>query len=298
MSSEQGVRETYSFLRRGVTADFVRPIPHAMSLSTRYSFEITRVFDARLSEEDQSLIDRLFPQVRLSILSGTVLRDRRDNQAAPSSGSLITAGMDFAPRVLGSEVAFVKSTLQGSFYRAIRQDRRFIFAGRATLGLARGFERTVARLDETGQPVLDPAGNPVIDVVADLPASQRFFAGGSNTVRGFAQDRLGATEVLTDSGLSDGGNAMMYFNAELRMATGRPFGRNLTTVVFTDAGNVFDRVGQIDLGRLRPAAGFGFRYDSPLGPLRVDLGFKLDKYIFPLATERRWEIHISLFEVF
>jgi len=117
-------------------------------------------------------------------------------------------------------------------------------------------------------------------------------------VRGFQQDRLGESEILTDAGLSNGGNAMMYFNAELRMATARPFNRNLTTVVFADAGNVFDRVGQLDFGRLRPAAGFGFRYDSPLGPLRVDLGFKLDKYIFPKAIERRWEIHISLFEVF
>jgi outer membrane protein assembly factor BamA len=92
VSSEQAVRSTFSYLRRGVTADFVRPLPHAMSLSTRYSFEITRVFDARVSDEEQSLIDRLFPQVRLSILSGTLFRDRRDNQAAPSKGSLITAG--------------------------------------------------------------------------------------------------------------------------------------------------------------------------------------------------------------
>ena len=298
MSSEQAVRSTFSYLRRGVTADFVRPLPHGLTLSSRYSFEITRVFDARVSEEEQLLIDRLFPQVRLSILSGTVLRDRRDNQAAPSSGSLLTMGMDYAPRFLGSEVAFVKSTMQGSMYRALRGDRRFILAGRATLGLARGFEREVEREDENGLPVVDPNGQPIVDLVADLPASQRFFAGGSNTVRAFSQDRLGTTEVLTDTGLSNGGNAMMYFNAELRMATGRPFGRNLTTVVFADAGNVFKRVGQLDVGRLRPAAGFGFRYDSPLGPLRVDLGFKLDKYIFPLAVERRWEIHISLFEVF
>src|SRR5688500_16550741 len=105
----------------------------------------------------------------------------------------------------------------------MRADRRFILAGRATLGLARGVARSVAQTDANGQPILGPGGNPVIDVVADLPASQRFFAGGSNTVRGFAQDRLGAMEVLNDAGLSDGGNAMMYFNAELRMATGRPF---------------------------------------------------------------------------
>jgi outer membrane translocation and assembly module TamA len=52
------------------------------------------------------------------------------------------------------------------------------------------------------------------------------------------------------------------------------------------------------VGGLRAAAGFGFRYDSPFGPIRVDVGFKLDRFTFPKAKERRWEIHLSLFEVF
>ncbi len=298
ISSEQAVRSTFSYVKHSATTDLVHPLPKGLNLSTRYSLEYTRLFDERLSEEDQSLIDRLFPQVRLSILSGTIFRDRRDSQATPSHGSLVTAGLDFGPRWLGSEVGFVKSSMSASFYRPVAGRRRIIFAGRILLGIARGFERSVDRVDDAGQPVLDQSGQQIRDVVADLPASQRFFSGGSNTVRGFQLDRLGVQEILNENGLSNGGNGMLVFNGELRMATGRLFGRNLTTVAFVDAGNVFARAGDIDLSRLRPTTGFGFRYDSPLGPLRFDAGFKLDHYTFSNAKERRWEIHLSLFEVF
>jgi outer membrane protein insertion porin family len=61
---------------------------------------------------------------------------------------------------------------------------------------------------------------------------------------------------------------------------------------------VFRRAGDIDLGRMRATTGFGFRYDSPFGPLRLDFGFKTDRMVFAKATERRWEFHLSIGEVF
>ncbi len=286
VTSEQAVRSTFSFRRDALNADLVRPLPRGMSFSGRYSLERTRVFDERLSEDEQSLIDRLFPQVRLSIVSATLYRDRRDNQAAPTRGNVVTGSIDVAPRWIGSEVGFVKSSIEGAVYRSLVPSKRAIFAGRAILGMARGFERRVIGDDGSEE------------VVADLPASQRFFSGGSNTVRGFQLDRLGVREILTDTGLSDGGNAMLILNAELRLASGLLFGKPLTTVGFLDAGNVFDRLGDLDLSRLRAAAGFGVRYDSFVGPIRLDVGFKLDRFTFPKAKERRWELHLSLFEVF
>lgn len=286
VTSEQAIRSTYSFTRRGANADLVRPLPNAMSLSARYSFEVTSRFDEQLTEDELSDVDRIFPQVRLSYLSAVLLRDRRDNQVAPSRGSLFTGGFDFGPRWLGSEVGFIKTRVEGSYYRPLGDSRRVILATRAIAGLGYGFEREVTQEDGT------------VTIVKDLPKSQRFFAGGSNTVRGFQLDRLGVREILTDSGLSDGGNAMLVLNGELRIASGRPFGRALTTVGFLDAGNVFDRVSEFNLSRIRGALGFGFRYDSPFGPLRLDVGFKLNRFTFPNATERRWEFHLSLFEVF
>lgn len=298
VSSEQAVRTTFSYLRHGVNADLLRSLGRGLSVSGRYSLEVTKLFDERLSEDEQSLIDRLFPQVRLSMLSASMFRDRRDNQIAASRGSLASASVDFAPRWLGSEVGFVKGFIEVSYYRPVVAPRRAILALRGQVGLARGFERRVARVDDQGEPVLDPDGNPIVDVVADLPASQRFFAGGSNSVRGFQLDRLGVREVLDENGLSDGGNAMMVLNTELRVGSGRILGSDLTIVGFVDAGNVFDRVGELDLGKLRATTGFGVRVDSPFGPVRLDLGFKLDRFTFVRGRERRWEIHLSIGEVF
>lgn len=294
VSSEQAVRTTFSYLRQGMNADILRPLTPRLSLSGRYTLEFTELFDERLDEEERSLIDRLFPQVRLSTMSTTLFWDRRDNQISPTSGALATATIDLAPRWLGSEVGFVKAFLEGSAYRPLVAPRRLILAGRVQLGLARGFERSVPVDDENGDPILDSDGNPVVDVVADLPASQRFFAGGSTTVRGFQLDRLGVAEILNPNGLSDGGNALIVLNAELRAQ----LTRRITVVGFLDAGNVFDRVGDLDLGRLRATAGFGTRVDSPFGPVRLDIGFKLDRMTFQAGRERRWEFHLSIAEVF
>ena len=296
--SEQAVRTSYNFTRQVGTADITRPLSPTISVSTRYSLESTRLFDERIAEEDQPLIDRLFPQVRLSILSGTLIWDQRRNQASLLRGAQFIGSLYLAPRMLGSEVGFVKTFLQASIARPVVGTNRLILAGRVQLGLARGFERTVIEYDENGQPVLGPDGQPVVSVVADLPASERYFAGGSVTVRGFQLDRLGVPEILDDNGLSNGGNGMIVLNGEARLGAGRILNREFTVVGFVDAGNVFRRAGDIALTRMRATLGFGVRYDSPLGPLRLDFGFKTDKYLFAKYTESRWEFHFSIGEVF
>ena len=69
-------------------------------------------------------------------------------------------------------------------------------------------------------------------------------------------------------------------------------------VGFLDGGNVFRRVSDVDLSRIRGTAGFGVRWDSPLGPLRVDAGFKLSRLVFNGRPERLWELHLSIGEAF
>ena len=66
-----------------------------------------------------------------------------------------------------------------------------------------------------------------------------------------------------------------------------------------DAGNVFNRVSDFDFSQIKPTAGLGFRYLSPIGPLRIDLGFKLDRTRLPTGEqERLTELHISLGQAF
>jgi outer membrane translocation and assembly module TamA len=161
--------------------------------------------------------------------------------------------------------------------------------------MASGFARTVTVTDESGVPVLDPDGQPHTEVVKDLPASERFFAGGDTTVRGFALDQLGTPETLDQDGFALGGNALLILNAELRI----PVRGSIGVVGFLDAGNVFSRTTEIELGELRSAAGFGVRYRSPVGPIRIDLGFKLGRReVVPGVLETPTALHISLGQAF
>lgn len=295
-TAEQASRTNYNYIRRGATAEWIQSATPRLTLTGRYALDFTELFDELIPDEQQSTIDRLFPQVRLSMLSGAAFYDRRNDRLSPTRGFQLSAIGDMALRSIGSEVGFLKGFLEGSVYRSL--SARHVFAGRGQLGVARGFARTAPELDDTGAPILNPDGTPRLETVRDLPASQRFFAGGSTSVRGFQIDRLGVREILNDNGLSDGGNGMVVFNAELRTTLGNLFRRRLSSVVFVDAGNVFDSAADLDLSRLRAAAGFGFRYDSPIGPVRLDLGFKFDRLQLPRYTERGWELHLSLGEVF
>ena len=129
----------------------------------------------------------------------------------------------------------------------------------------------------------------------DLPAAERFYAGGATTVRGFSQDRLGDTGTIDQDGFPTGGNGMVVLNAELRVAVWRSVG----AAAFVDSGNVFLRVPDIDVGRLRTTVGGGLRYRSPFGPLRLDMGFKLDRQVSASgARERPYVVYISLGEAF
>jgi outer membrane translocation and assembly module TamA len=192
-------------------------------------------------------------------------------------------------------VGFVKLFTQGLMYRRLPGRRGVIFAGGARLGLATGFDRPVTEVDADGNPILGPDGEPVVQIVNDLPASERFFAGGDTSVRGYALDRLGTPATIDRNGFPVGGNAVIVLNGELRV----PVWKDVGVVGFVDAGNVWSRVSDFAFGDIRPTTGFGLRYKSPIGPLRVDLGFKLARQTQPDGSlERLTALHISLGQAF
>lgn len=291
---EQGSRTSFDFNRKGVGADYAKHLNPTLTVSGRYTFDYTKLFDTQILPEDQLLIDRLFPQVKLSKVFGAVLRDSRDDVLDPQRGAVIGLDGSFAARALGSQVGFARTFVQSFWYRRL-PGRGFVFAAGARLGLAVGFSRDVPRLDESGQPQLGPDGQPIVDVVKDLPASERFFAGGDTTIRGFAPDRLGTRETLDPQGFPQGGNGLMVVNAETRA----PYWKDLQFVWFVDAGNVFKRANDIQLDQLRVSSGFGVRYRSPIGPLRVDWGVKVStRLLLTGGRESASYLHISLGQAF
>jgi outer membrane protein insertion porin family len=257
---EQQIRSSFDFARRSAAAELAVRLPRNVSLSGGYQIQRTRVFNQSVEESQQRDIDRLFPKVRLSSFLGSIIRDTRDDPVDPNRGEYFSANGQVAARAIGSEVGFLKSYFTAQTFRTLPGRRGIVFAASARLGAAAGFPSA--------------AGS------RDLPASERFFAGGDTTVRGFALDRLGVrhdpalpSDTLDDAGFPLGGNALLLFNGEFRV----PVKNGVKVVGFADVGNVFKTVSDVTLGDLRPALGFGFRYRSPVGPLRFDLGFKVPR---------------------
>ncbi len=304
---DQTRRTSYSFNRKGVTSEYARRLS-AYTVTGRYMFDYTKVFESPIDVEEQALIDRLFPQVRLSKVLGGVLRDSRDDVLDPQRGSVLGFDTSVAAKMLGSEVGFVKSFVQTFVYRRL-PGRRVVLAAGARLGAAVGFSQEVpevliianrVRSERASRGTLTRAVDraELFDTtIRELPASERFFAGGDTTVRGFSLDSLGTAETLDENtGLPKGGNGMVIFNLEARA----PYWKNLQFVWFMDAGNVFERVSDIRLQELRPTSGIGFRYRSPIGPLRVDWGWKLSTRLLGEGggRERSNMFHISLGQAF
>jgi outer membrane protein insertion porin family len=280
---DQAIRSTFDFNRQQMYVEGSHRFGRKLSVAGRYALGQTRLFNEQIAATDQLVVDRLFPRVRLSTLSASAIFSTRDDAFDPTRGVLVAVDTTVAPRAIGSEVGFVKGTWQGYFYKKVPGLSGVVFAGGARVGLAFGFP--VSAVDATGQPVV---------IQQELPAAERFFAGGDTSVRGFALDQLGATNVIDQNGVSNGGNGLVIFNAELRFPLWRA--RSLGGAVFIDTGNVFAKVSQINLGELRSGVGFGIRWKSPVGPLRLDLAWKLRPLTYGNGTRETgfaWYITIG-----
>ena len=295
---EQSIRPGFDLFSRGVTAQLARSSGSPTGTAVGYRLGNNDTSKRELNPEDENIVDRLFPNVRLSSFTASQVLDTRDDPVDPSVGSLVTFESEVAARAIGSEVGFSKSFVSGSLYRRVPGLPGIVIAAGARLGVAWGFPRSLDAVATPGQ------GRRAAPGALALPISERFFAGGNTTVRGFALDRLGHPRTETggtidQDGFPQGGNAVVVLNSELRVRVTPAIG----VVTFLDAGNVYDRVEHVSLGRIRSGAGFGVRYNSPVGPLGFDIGFKLgERHFFGDETnpqqEQLWALHFSFGQAF
>jgi translocation and assembly module TamA len=115
------------------------------------------------------------------------------------------------------------------------------------------------------------------DAFQDLPSSLRFFAGGTQSVRGYAYQSLGPVDA---NGNVVGGRHLMIGSLELEHSFNEAWG----VAVFYDAGNAYDNIDD----RLEHGAGLGMRWRSPVGPVRIDLASAISQ------DGRPWKLHISI----
>jgi outer membrane protein insertion porin family len=114
-----------------------------------------------------------------------------------------------------------------------------------------------------------------------LPSNIRFFTGGTNSVRGWSRQSLGPSlPVFDDDGnfkeyVSVGGRTAFSFNAEIRQDLDALI-PNLGVAAFLDGGQVWRNIQSVDERVIQYGAGGGFRYQSPIGPVRIDIAYKLN----------------------
>jgi outer membrane protein insertion porin family len=287
----------------------------------RYRFEDVRLFNV----ESLLIKDLLLPdaKIRISGFGATFVRDTRENcnprftlleiiskgeagdpcrynPSDPTKGEYLTAEYNVSLPFLGANIGFQK--FQASYYRfyTVPFLKNTTFAGRAVLGLANVFAKG-NRFTSSQFPDLD----------GSLPISERFFAGGSTSIRGFDFESAGPRVVIVPQGIFRnsqgeivtlnpftvpfGGNALAIVNLEARI----PLTDSIRAVPFYDGGNVFQRVGDIfkpptvdpnDVFRQNLRAiwsntvGFGLRIKTPIGgEFGVDYGYLLNppRFIIP-----------------
>jgi len=207
-------------------------------------------------------------------------RDSRNSVLNPTTGELISAEHSLAARPFGGNEAFNKffTNYQRYFQLPVTTPvlRDTVLAFVARLGLSAPFN-----IRGTG-----PNGS-ITEPDRELPISQRFFAGGANTLRGFRYEEAGPQTILEPRNAEElptlvplGGDAMIVVNAELRY----PLTRQLRLVPFYDLGNVFGRVTDISFGGMTHTIGLGLRLNTPIGPVGIDYGYLLDPPFFTSAT--------------
>lgn len=203
---------------------------------------------------------------QLSSIVPSFLWDRRDDPVLATEGWSTLAQLQYAFPAFGTDGNFLKLFVQQTQYLPF--GRAGVVVGSVRFGGIEPF----AKLEED-----DP------ELPDDLPSSdifidERFFAGGQTTHRAYEKDDLGIRgETLiqrpNEDGFAEvGGNGLFLFNLEYRFPIAGAFGGT----VFYDAGNVWADWQSIDWGDVKQGIGVGVRYLSPIGPLRLDAGWKLD----------------------
>ena len=233
-------------------------LSRSTSLQYRYAFRQVRI-DRSTLNIDPALIPVFSVPVRIGIFSSSFIRDRRDDPIESTKGVFTTIDTGLAYRAFGSRSDFGRLLIRNSAYR--RLSRELVLAQSLTVGSIYSFN--------TATPD------------ASVPLPERFFSGGGASNRAFPDNQAGPRDLTT--GFPIGGRALLNQSLELRFPL---LGDTLGGVLFHDAGNVYSSLGKVsfrlkqrditDFDYMVHGMGFGIRFKTPVGPVRLDLAYGLN----------------------
>jgi outer membrane protein assembly complex protein YaeT len=256
---------TFTSTRYEGSVQLAQKLSKSTSLLYRYTYRKVLVDANTLRIAPEQI--PLFSQPTLVSEFGTSwVRDRRDNPADATHGMFNSLDLSLAEKVIGSSASFTRVYFENSSFH--RLGSKLVFARAVRFGWQQTIGNTVS---------------------TEIPLPERFFAGGDSSLRGFGLNEAGPRDPVT--GFPVGGQALLLFNQELRFPMRLPkLGSKLGGAIFYDGGNVFSRLGTItfrtvpspisqstgELSYFSHTVGFGFRYATPIGPVRVDLAYQIN----------------------
>jgi len=253
---------TFQSKREEATVKLTERVSKPITIFYDFSYRQVGVSDLKINP---LLVPLLQQSVRVGIAEINVVQDRRDDPLDPHKGIYNTLDVGLATRAFGSQTSFVRILGRNATY--YRLGSKLVFARETQIGLQPAFN-------------ISP-GIAANDLGDPIPLAERFFGGGGTTQRGFPENQAGPRDSLT--GFPLGGSALFFNNTELRFPL---YGPNINGVLFEDAGNVYSSIGSMsfrvrqrnvdDFNYMVHAVGFGVRYKTPIGPLRLDLAYSIN----------------------
>jgi outer membrane protein assembly complex protein YaeT len=206
-------------------------------------------------------------------------RNTTDNVIDARRGYFATVHLEQAGKWLGGDYDYYELTAEGRYYLSLADWA--VVAVRARAG----------SIEAIGS--ILPGGEFAEEAL--VPFYKRYFLGGSTNLRGWGRYEV---SPLSGFGLPIGGHSFTNFSTELRV----PIWGKLGAVLFLDGGNVWTNPWDFNLNDLRYDAGPGLRYNTPIGPIRADLGFQLNPIpglvVNGKKQERDFRFHFSIGQAF
>jgi outer membrane protein insertion porin family len=218
----------------------------------------------------------------ISSIGFTQTLDLRKNPLVAPRGFVFDNTVDLASSAIGSDIDLLRSTARATYYLSFAPDPAQLEGeDLQKSGLQKWFERSLLAFGGRAGIVypLDTAGT---SAALAIPIDERFFIGGSTTVRSFGERDLGPHDLR---GNPIGGEYYTIFNVEYTF----PLYGELLGAVFVDAGNLLPDARSPGLDDMRYAIGVGLRYNLPIGPIRLDYGVNPS----PRADEDFGAFHFS-----
>ncbi len=264
--------QTFSSRRLETSLQTSQRFSRASTLLLRFSYR--RVSTGNINIPSL-LIPALSQPVRIGILSASYIQDRRDNPSDAHHGFWNTIDAGLAGNFFGSQRNFVRVLARNATYTPI--GRNLVFARQTQIGAIYPFSIASG-----------------LTSYESIPLPERFFGGGGVSMRGFGDNQAGPRDIgtitaqpgaqnSTPTGFPIGGNGLFFNTFELRFPL---LGPNISGVFFHDTGNIYTNFSDIsfryrqrndqDFNYALQAPGFGIRYKTPLGPVRVDLSYAVN----------------------